>query len=111
MREYIAISSLGLLLHWLTELSIAYRKTKKYKVHFNWGLFLEENLINFLVCVTSSIVIFFLVDVEQIKAMTFPYFKFLRMDTIFFLSGGMMRSYIVNQTLKVIEFMFRFNKK
>jgi len=111
MTEYIAISSLGLMLHWLTELSIAYRKTKKYKVPFNWSLFLEENLINFLVCVTSSIAIFFLVYVDQLKEMSFPYLKFIRMDALFFLSSGMMGSYIVNQLLKVVEYMFRFKRK
>lgn len=111
MLEYIIVTTLGLLLYWAMEISRAYRKTKKYNNSFYWSRFIEENIFNFFICVVSSIIIFYLIDINTLKMTRFPYITFIRMDTFIFLSSGMMGSYIVNQLMKFAEYFFKFKKE
>ncbi len=110
MIEYIITSALGLMLHWALELSRAWRSSLKSQMPFYWSKFASENIVNFIVCVISSAIMFFIIDINILKTMTFPYVTFIRMDTFVFLSGGMMGSYIVNQLLKMVEYIFKFKR-
>ena len=111
MTEYIIVTILGIILNWSMELQRAWRNTIKAKTQFHWSIFINENIVNFIVSVIAAIIIFFLPNLESLKAYTFPYITFIRMDTLFFLAGGRIGGHIIKQLMKWIESLLQKYKK
>lgn len=108
--EYLLVAVLGLTIYWLLELVRAKRNQLKKKMPFYWNVFIQDNLISFIISSLYVVAMFLLVDKAVLKQTEFPYMAFIRMDMLVFFTAGMAGSTFLNQMIRSLIYMVTAKK-